>query len=216
LKARQDGIEIDLELEDTKGPVLQGIDGLSPKGESLGNASYYYSKPRLKSDGLIMLDGEQIPVTGWSWMDHEFSTSVLAQDTVGWDWYAIQLDDGSELMIFILNKDDGGIDDYSSGAIIYPDGSTKRLLINDFQVRSVGEWYSDLSSTKYPSGWNIQVPSEAINILVTPKLVDQELNLSFVYWEGAVSVTGTQSGRSVSGQGYVELTGYAHTMRGRF
>jgi predicted secreted hydrolase len=216
LDASQDGLTLDLELVDTKGPVLQGIRGYSQKGPEPGNASYYYSQPRLDSRGVITLDGSTFDVTGSSWKDHEYSTSALAPDQVGWDWFALQLSDGSELMVYTLRKQDGSIDSFSSGTFSQPDGSTIPLTSKDFQVEVTDQWRSPHGSAVYPAGWLIKVAAAGLELKVTPLLANQELRLSFTYWEGAVSVEGTAHGQAITGQGYVELTGYAHSMQGEF
>ncbi len=140
--AAQDGLVLDLVLTDRKGPILQGDRGYSPKGPQPGNASYYYSLTRLETTGTVQVADVVHPVEGWSWMDHEWSTSGLAAEQVGWDWFSIQLDDGSELMAFQLRKEDGSIDPFSSGTLITPDGSTRHLDRDDFEIRVDDTWRS--------------------------------------------------------------------------
>jgi predicted secreted hydrolase len=215
LRAAQEDISLDLELTDVRGPVLQGENGLSPKGPEPGNASYYYSQTRMEARGKVRAGGEEFTVSGLSWKDHEFSTSALGASLVGWDWFSIQLDDGSELMLFILRREDGGIDGYSSGSVVRPDGSTRALTLDDFNITATGQWTSPHSGAVYPSGWQVSIPDEDIQLQVEPHIQDQELNVSFIYWEGAVSVSGTRQGQTVAGNGYVELTGYESSMQGR-
>jgi predicted secreted hydrolase len=216
LAAASAGVQLKLDLQDRKGVVLQGEQGYSQKGPEAGNASYYLSQTRLETRGTVEIGGQPVSVTGSSWMDHEFSTSALAGDQVGWDWFALQLNDGSELMVYTVRKADGSIDPYSSGTLIYPDGRTRRLTRADFQVRVTASWKSPHSAAVYPASWQVDVPSEGLSLQVKPRLADQELRVSFTYWEGAVAVEGTRSGIPVSGSGYVELTGYAESMQGRF
>lgn len=216
LNAETDEAAVTLNLMDTTGPVLQGRNGYSQKGSDPGNASYYYSQPRLEAEGEVRIGQERFAVSGTSWMDHEFSTSALAPDQVGWDWFAVQLSDGSELMMFQLRKTDGSVDGYSSGTIIRPDGSTRSLVREDFTIRPEGSWHSPHSGGVYPSGWTVEVPSEELTLTIKPRLADQELNLWFIYWEGAVQIEGTRGGAVLTGSGYVELTGYARSMQGQF
>jgi len=216
LKAAEDGVQIDLLLTDIKGPVLQGDRGYSQKGPEAGNASYYISQTRLETTGSVRVDGAEYTVSGSSWSDHEFSTSALGPDQVGWDWFSIQLDDGSELMVYTIRRADGSVDAYSKGTLIYPDGSTRALTKDDFQVQVEDTWRSPHSDGVYPSAWTVVVPSEGLTLRIRPHIADQELNLSFVYWEGAVKVEGEKNGTAVSGNGYVELTGYAQSLAGRF
>ena len=216
LQAAQEGVSIDLRLVDAKGPVLQGDRGYSQKGTDAGNASYYYSQTHLDSTGSVSLNGKDYPVTGLSWMDHEFSTSALAPQQIGWDWFALQLSNGYELMVYTVRNQDGSIDPFSSGTIIAPDGSTRHLAHSDFTITPGGSWRSPHSGAVYPDNWVIEIPGTGARLDVRPYLADQELNLSFTYWEGAVRITGSWAGAAITGSGYVELTGYAHTMQGQF
>jgi predicted secreted hydrolase len=215
LQSSQQDIRLDLKLKDVKGPILEGDHGYSQKGAEPGNASYYYSETRLQTQGSLSVGGQNFNVNGDSWMDHEFSTSALAANEVGWDWYALQLSDGSELMMYALRHSDGSQDPYSSGIIILPDGTTRLLKPADFKITSTRSWRSPHSGAVYPADWTVQIPSENLTLHVRPYLADQELNVSFIYWEGAVKVTGARNGVSLSGSGYVELTGYAASMQGQ-
>jgi predicted secreted hydrolase len=216
LSASQGNLALDLQLHDLKGPILQGDKGLSQKGAGSGNASYYYSLTRLETTGKVSLSGVETDVQGLSWMDHEFSTSALAPDEVGWDWFALQLSDGSELMVYDLRRQDGSIDPYSSGTLVRPDGSSRYLTRQDFQIKVTSTWRSPHSGAVYPAGWVVSLPSEQLSLTIKPYLADQELNVSFIYWEGAVQISGQAGGKPVTGSGYVELTGYARSMQGQF
>ncbi len=214
LHAQSDGITLDLDLQDGTGPVLQGEAGLSQKGSRPGNASYYYSLPRLNATGQIGLSGSNFTVTGTAWMDHEFSTSALEACEIGWDWFALQLSDGSEIMLYDFRRTDGSIGDYSNGMLIAKDGSARRLNKSDFKIEVLSTWRSPHTQAVYPAHWRVSVPAAKIELDVQPLLADQELNLSYSYWEGAVKVSGSLGGNPVSGVGYVELTGYARPMKG--
>ena len=214
LRAENGGVSIDLQLTDLTGPVLQGEQGYSRKGADPSNASYYYSQPRLQTSGQVVINGTSYAVSGLSWMDHEFSTSALQSDEVGWDWFALRLSDGSELMVYDFRLTGGGISAYSNGTLIHPDGSTQTLSHADFQIEVLSTWKSPHSGATYPASWRVTLPSQAIDLTVTPLLADQELNVSYSYWEGAVQISGQKDGQTVSGRGYVELTGYAKPMNG--
>jgi predicted secreted hydrolase len=216
LKASSGSQRLDLLLNDSKGPVLQGQNGYSPKGPNPGDASMYYSLTHLITTGNIQIDNTVYPVNGLSWMDHEFSTSALAPDQVGWDWFALQLDDNSELMLFHLRRSDGTIDPYSSGTLIERDARTSHLNLSQFMIASTGTWKSPHSLATYPSGWKITIPGSNISLNVEPLVADQELNVSFTYWEGAVRITGVKGNQPVTGFGYVELVGYAGSIAGQF
>lgn len=216
LYAASEGIAIDLVLTDTKGPILQGDDGYSQKGPEAGNASHYYSQTRLQSAGRVQIGEEAFVVEGLSWKDHEISTSALSVDQAGWDWFSIQLNNGYELMLFQLRSLDGSIDPYSSGTLIGPGGETTHLALDDFAIETLDTWQSPHSGAEYPMGWRIRVAQAELELEVRPYFEDQELRLSFTYWEGAVQVQGQLGGMAVRGQGYVELTGYAEPMGGQF
>ncbi|MEX1247574.1 MAG: lipocalin-like domain-containing protein [Anaerolineales bacterium] len=216
LHASNEGISIDLHLTDDKGPVLHGDQGYSQKGRETGNASYYYSQTRLLTEGTIQIGGEELAVSGLSWKDHEYSTSVLSAGQVGWDWFAIQLDGGYELMLYQIRRGDGSVDAFSSGTLIGPDGSAQALSRDDFIIESQNTWRSPHSDAVYPMGWTISVPSADLQLTLSPYLVDQELNLATIYWEGAVNIIGTHRDRAITGVGYVEMTGYAEPFNGDF
>jgi predicted secreted hydrolase len=208
LRAAEGDVAIDLLLQAGKPPVLQGERGLSRKSAEPGNASYYYSLTRMPTAGTVRIGGERFAVTGASWMDREWSTSSLGKDQVGWDWFSLQLADGSDLMLYRLRRQDGTADPASSGTVIEPDGGYRPLSLADFQIAGSGEWRSPRSGAGYPTRWHLRVPGEDLDLDIRPLLADQELDVSFRYWEGAVEVTGTHRGRPVKGHGYVELTGY--------
>ncbi len=209
LRAAQGDAAIDLMLDGGKPVVLQGDRGLSQKSAEVGNASYYYSLTRMPSRGTIRVGGASFDVTGLSWMDREWSTSSLAQNLAGWDWFALQLSDGRELMYYQLRDKSGRADPLSSGTIVAADGATRRFARDDMQLEVLDTWPSPRSGGRYPARWRLRVPSAEIDLMITPYLADQELPLATIYWEGAAQIAGTAGGQPVSGNGYVELTGYA-------
>ncbi len=210
LRAAAGEVALDLLLEEGKPPVLQGEEGLSRKGAAPGQASYYYSLTRMPSGGRVSIGGEAWNVRGLSWMDREWSTSSLAKDQVGWDWFALQLADGRELMLFRLRLADGGTDLASAGSLVEPDGGARVLARDDAAVEVLARWKSPEGGA-YPSRWRVRVPSAGLELTVRPLVEDQEHRGAFRYWEGAVAVRGTARGRPVTGSGYVELTGYSET-----
>lgn len=214
LRAAQGGVGIDLELQPGKPLVLQGDRGLSQKSAGAGNASYYYSLTRMPAAGTLQVGGERFQVAGLAWMDREWSTSSLGESQVGWDWFALQLSDGHDLMLYRLRREDGTADPASKGTWIGPAGASRTLRLTDFGLEDLEFWTSSHSGARYPSRWRIRVPSEGLDLEVRPLLAAQELDVSFLYWEGAVEVQGTRRGRPVTGRGYVELTGYADTLGG--
>lgn len=216
MKAETDQVRIAFNLRNLKGEILQGDQGYSRKGEEPGNASYYISQTRLETKGEIYLLGEEFQVSGLSWMDHEFSSSALGQDQIGWDWFSLQLDNDTEIMLFTLRNEDGSIDRFSTATIILPNGQTQLFNFKEFEVVVHNQWTSPTTGAVYPAGWTIKIPSIDLTLNVRPLIPNQELVVSYVYWEGAVFSEGNIGDVPVSGYGYVELTGYGQSMRGRF
>lgn len=209
LQAAQDEVAIDLTLASTKPPTLQGDAGLSQKGAAPGNASFYYSLTRMDTIGSVRVGGQSHAVTGLSWMDREWSSSALEGEIVGWDWFALQLDNGADLMFYRLRNADGTLSPFTSGTLTAADGSVTRLARDDVRLEPLDTWRSPRSGATYPSRWRLELPKLDLRLELTPFLRDQELPVSVIYWEGAVAISGTQGGLPVGGNGYVELTGYA-------
>lgn len=215
LAARQGDAGVDLTLVPRKPVVLQGDRGLSRKGGEEGNASYYYSYTRLDARGTILFAGRLHAVAGEAWFDREWGTSALSRDQAGWDWFALQLADGRDLMIYRLRRKDGTASPESRGTAVGADGRYRSLTPDGFSVEATGRWESPRSGAAYPAGWRIVVPSEGLDLEVAPRVADQELPALVVYWEGAVEVRDAARGGTPFGRGYAELTGYASPVPGR-
>jgi predicted secreted hydrolase len=213
LKANAPNIALHLILKSLKPPVVHGINGVSQKASCRGCASHYYSLTRLQSEGVLNLDGKPVPVTGLSWMDHEFGSNQLTKEQVGWDWFSLQLKDNTELMLYVMRKANGELDANSSGTLVRADGTVKHLFLADFKIKATGSWKSAKTGGTYPMGWTVEIPSEKLNLTVTPSFQDQELNTKkttgVTYWEGASDIDGSKDHAKVTGQAYVEMTGYA-------
>jgi predicted secreted hydrolase len=210
LQATQAEVALDLTLTDEMGVVLHGENGYSRKGENPTNASYYYSQPRLRAEGFVQVNDVQYLVSGLAWKDHEFSSGALDENQVGWDWFSLQFEDGSALMLFQLREREGGTSAASSGTFITKDGNPQPVQNTDFEITVLDEWSSPHTQGLYPSAWRIQLNKRDCLLEVRPWMADQELHFPNVtYWEGAVHFEGTCNGSSARGNGYVELTGYA-------
>jgi predicted secreted hydrolase len=208
LRAADGDVAIDLVLERGKPVVLQGDRGWSAKGPEPGNASYYYSFTRMPARGTVRVGTESLDVSGLAWMDREWSTSALGPALAGWDWLALQLDDGRDVMVYQLRRRDGAPDPHSAGTLIAADGSTRRLAREDVTLEVLDHWTSPASRVRYPSRWRLTIPTADLSLEITPRLADQELIVGTRYWEGAVRVQGMAGRSPVSGRGYVELVGY--------
>lgn len=208
IRAKDGDTGLDLVLARTKSIVLQGDRGFDRKGPEPGNASYYFSMTRMATTGSIISGGEIYDVDGWSWMDREWSTSALSGDQVGWDWFSLQLEDGSEVMYYRLRDADGATSSFSSGSIVDSAGGVRPLSAEDVQLRTPGTWTSPTTGTEYPSEWKLEIAATGTVLDIEPLIPDQELDVSIRYWEGAVRVEGRHRGRPVTGLGFVEMTGY--------
>lgn len=207
LHAQGPDTELNLQLSLTK-PVLQGNQGYSVKGPEPGNASYYYSVVQQPTQGTVAVKGETFDVDGVSWTDHEFSTSALSKGTQGWDWFSLELGDGSALMLYGLRLQDGSTTQESNGTYVTPEGKVSHLNREDYEIKVLDRWTSPKSRTQYPSKWAISIPSLDLEMQVQPMMNNQELLLSTTYWEGAIGISGTKAQTPIQGKGYVELTGY--------
>ena len=208
LQVAEEGVAIDLTLEAVKPMVLQGERGWDPKGEGNGNASYYFSFTRIHTEGSVSLPSGTFYVSGSSWKDHEWSTSALGEDEVGWDWFALQLDDGREIMFYQLRRENGSQSPFTGGTLINADGTYRHITREEMDLQVEGQWESPVSGAVYPSGWTLTMTGEDLTMSITPVMPNQELNVSVRYFEGAITVEGTSKGEPVTGVGYVELTGY--------
>lgn len=213
IEARDPSMTIRLRLTPLKPAVVNGIDGVSQKAEGEGNASYYYSMTRMKTQGQVTLKGETMTVEGTSWMDHEFGSNQLQEYQVGWDWFSVQLENNTELMIYLIRHKDGKPDPHSSGTLIYSNGTSHHLRLEEFKIQVLRTWKSRKTGARYPAKWRIRIPQSNIDLTLTPTVSDQELTTQestrVTYWEGSVRVRGKYQAKPVSGAGYVELTGYA-------
>lgn len=196
--------------------IFQGPNGFSRKGNAEDAASQYYSFTRLATTGEIRLNGERLAVTGRSWMDKEFGSNQLETHQAGWDWFSLQLNDGRDVMLYVL-RDTTGAADFAHGTIVSAAGQTRYLTPEAFSIRATQTWESPETDAVYPSRWEIALPGEGLRMSIRPVMADQEnrsaLIKSMFYWEGAVEITGSDGTRM--GQGYVELVGYGTGSRPR-
>ena len=209
---------IDLTLRSAKPPAIHGRDGVSVKAQGTGYASHYYSMTRLLVSGTVSVKGRKPEAcTGLAWMDHEFGSSALRENQQGWDWFSVQLDNETELMVYIIRRSDGTPDVTSAGSLVTHTGEVIHIRHDQMSVVARSSWRSPRSGATYPMGWTISVPSLKISLRLTPLLEDQELvttaSTQVTYWEGAVDVTGSSGNIAVRGAGYVEMTGYDKPFR---
>lgn len=211
LTAAMPNYAIKLTLRGLKPPILHNGNGLITYG--LAGFSYYYSRTRMALSGSIVDHGETLQVTGLAWMDHQWGNFLTLAGS-GWDWFSIQLDNNTEMMLYFIRDASGKIiSTYAS----YIDASARDMLLSasSLHVTVLGHWRSPITGANYPSGWQLQVsdPRLSINLTLQPELKNQELvvyqSTGNSYWEGAVSIQGQSNGQPIQGESYVELTGYA-------
>lgn len=209
LTGSAEGAAFRLDARPAKPVVLQGDRGLSQKGAEAGNASYYYAQTRMATTGTVTLPGEggapaeAVSVEGLTWLDREWSTSALGAGQTGWDWFALHLDDGRDLMLYQLRGSDGSKDPLSEGSLVDARGAKTRLAAEAFTLEPLARWTAP-GGAAYPTRWRVRVPSAGIDATVTAAIEASELDATVRYWEGAVDIAG-----SVSGTGFLEMTGYA-------
>ena len=212
--------ELNVELVPEKPPIIHGTDGISRKGGKRGQASHYYSIPRLRTQGRLTLNGDVHHVNGMSWLDHEFGTNQLGPHQIGWDWFGLQLDDGSELMLYRLRLDNGMSDPASSGSLVTPDAQKVHISGDQFLLEPLSTWTSPETNAVYPISWRLTLPAQQLTLNVVPYMDAQELvtegSTRITYWEGAVQMHGLKANTPIHGQGYMELTGYHEPLNGRF
>ncbi len=210
LKASGEGVSIDLHVASTTPPVLHGENGLSRKSAGEGRASHYYSLTRMETTGTVTLGDTTRDVRGLTWFDHEWATNQLDSHQQGWDWFSLQCDDGSDLMLFQIRTADGGRDPFSSGTWIDASGTQRHIREDEFVLEPVEWWTSPKTKAKYPVAWRIRIIPLDLELNATARFASQELAIDPIsYWEGAISANGTRAGRPLAAKGYLEMTGYA-------
>jgi len=208
LTGKGDNFTIDLTTNPTT-PILQGPGGRNPKGQLPAQASYYYSMIQMPTTGTLTIKDQTFEVTGHTWMDHEFSSNALAENQSGWDWFALNLNDGTNLMIYRL-RDKSGNTDYLSGTKISPTGEIHYLRAEEITLTPSASWKSPISNATYPQQWAVKVvnlPPMKIKTRITNQELQTPNSTNVTYYEGTVEIT-TESGVS-AGEGYLEMTGYA-------
>jgi predicted secreted hydrolase len=199
---------LELTLDSGRAPIAHGDGGLDRKGPEPGNASYYYSVPRLAATGEIGIGGSQHSVAGSVWMDREWSTNALSPELAGWDWLALTLSDGRDLMLYRLRTRTGAASRYSAGTMIAADGTAAMLESDEFALAALEYWTSPTTGSRYPVAWRVSVPKFSLELDVVARIPNQEMDLSVQYWEGAVTASDASGGSPLRGEGYLELTGY--------
>lgn len=207
LQAEAEGAALDLLLAAEKPVVLQGDAGYSQKGPDPGNASRYYSITRMRADGRVRVGDREAGVTGSAWLDREWGSSQLGEGIAGWDWFALQLDDGRDLMLYRLRTDQGAASRFSAGVLVEPDGTYRVLGREDFEFTETRRW-RDRRGVAWPVAWRVRLPAEGLDFEVLPAFDSQRWYATVGYWEGAVRIQDAASGQPL-GRGYLELSGYA-------
>ncbi len=203
------GLALDLVLRSTKPEALHGDGGWIDFGPAGG--SYYYSRTSMTASGTLTLDGTDLAVTGSAWFDHQWG-DFISVGGGGWDWFAVNLADGTDLTLSLVRDSDGTYP-LIYGTVVAADGTVSRLDRQAFTVQVTRHWTSPATGATYPAGWTVGVPRLGLAIELTPTVADQELDTrattGVVYWEGSQRVVATRDGVRLGGEAYVELTGYA-------
>jgi predicted secreted hydrolase len=164
----------------------------------------------MDATGSITLGESTLEVTGDAWFDHQWG-DFISVGAGGWDWFAINLDDGTDLTLSLVRAADGSYP-LVYGTLVDAAGAARHLGAADFTVTPTASWTSPATGAEYPAGWTVAIPGEELEIRLSPTVPQQELDTrattGVVYWEGSQRVTATRAGAPLGGQGYVELTGY--------
>ena len=210
--ASTDTFGLDVRVTAVKSAAIHDEDGFlqGPDGEGW---TYYYSWPRMSLTGTLNIRGEDLPVTGEAWMDHQWGDFDVPAYPAGWEWFGVQFEDGSEFMLGVARDAEGAVAlTGSAGSLIRPDGTIQNVPADRITVETLGTWTSPHTATEYPSGWRISVPDHGLDVTLTPAAEDQEFNLGVpagtAYWEGLVFADATLDGAAVRGVGYAELFGF--------
>ncbi len=206
---RVSGFGLELALAQRKPPVFHDGDGYVDFGPAGG--SYYYSRTAMDATGTIALGDRVLAVTGDAWFDHQWG-DFISVGAGGWDWFAINLDDGTDVTLSLVRAADGSYP-LVYGTLVDADGGTSHLGPGDFTVEVTGDWTSPATGAVYPAAWTLTLPGEDLEIRLEPTVSRQELDTrattGVTYWEGSQRVSASRAGRALAGEGYVELTGYA-------
>ena len=202
-----------LALSPAKPPVLHGEGGISRKGPGADEFSHYVSITRLNVSGTLARGGKSEALSGTAWFDHEWGPGGLPAGIAGWDWFALMLDDGSELMLYRMRQLDGAASSFSAGTFVPANGAPRPIAWSDVRLAPKTRWTSPRTQAVYPAVWELAVAPLGLEVTITPLLAGQELvtaaSTNVTYWEGACRVDGTVQGRKTGGRAYVEMTGYA-------
>ena len=200
---------VELEADSRKPAVLHHDTGLVDLG--IAGKTYYYSRTNLETSGTVSISGVSHPVTGVSWMDHQWGD--FSTGGIGWDWLSLNLDDGSDLMVSVVWEQAGSKHIATYGTYVPADSAPSHLPGGDISLDATGMWTSPVNGAEYPMGWRLRVDSLGLDLTLAPAMEEAEFAdsafIPVVYWEGAVAVTGTRNGAPVAGRGFVELVGYA-------
>jgi predicted secreted hydrolase len=205
LRAAGGRYRLRLDMETSEPPALHGLEDVGVMDMGQAGMSYYYSEPDLKGTGLFYVDGVRQVVQATAWMDHQWGSWAIHGGFAGWDWFSLRIDDDSDVMLFNFRNDDGSVQSESSGTWIAADGSTQHLAASDYSIEVLDRWTSPDTGATYPVQWHVTVPDHGLDVTVKATFPEQEMPIKLgpIYWEGSVTVEGT-----VSGVGFVEMTGY--------
>jgi Predicted secreted hydrolase len=209
LRAAADDVHIVLNLRSEKAVILPGDGEASRNSTSAAGSFHSYMLTRMRAQGSVRVKGRTFDVQGLAWLDRAWGQVPLPEGQVVWDRFLLQLDDGREIVGLRLRRRDGSGALIDTGVLVERNGVVHRLGRGELAIEVLDDWESPKDATRYPARWRFRIPSQALELDITPHVADQEMDFSLRYWGGTVRITGRADGGAVRGNGYVELTGYA-------
>lgn len=202
-KAEAEGFAINFKHESEKSPLIVADSGYLYIGE--GAYSYYYSQTRNLLSGSLTLDGVTEEIEGTSWFDRQYGNFVIAQDN-SYEWFSIQLSNGTELLVYNVFTSDGRIPDLKQNRILaLTDSANNQFTSSDFNIERLAYKYTQDIERCYAQKWRIVSDTYKIDLTCSALHTSTEVQTPIRFYEGAMNISGTINGATVSGKGFAEL-----------
>jgi len=208
LRAGEGESSLELDLQAVKPPVLEDAADLLGAGSRAG-AYHFYSMSRLSVRGSLSLRGADRKVRGEAWLDRAWGAPPVPRGQMALNRFALQLEDGRDLLCLELRRRDGSGTPIPSCLLIGTDGSVRSFRRREIRLEPLAHWRSRLDGTAYPVRWRLVLPGGGLDLNIEPLLEGQELDLPTRAWSGAVKISGRSREGPALGWGHLDLGGYA-------